>query len=296
MLVIITSPHRKAGLAYDLWRDHYGKDDADILVVRGPSTAFNPTLNPKIIEAALARDPQAAAAEWLAEWRSDLVTFLDRELIDAAMDRDVVARPPVPGLKYFGFADMSGGAHDSSTGAIAHAEGEIVLLDALIEIRAPHNPMQATGQIAELLKSYKLAAVTGDRYAAQWVVQAFAKCGITYAASERDRSAIYLDALPLFTSGRARLLDNARLAGQFANLERRAFSTGRDRVDHPPAGHDDLCNAAAGALTRAAGVKRIPIIAPIMVGTGQGRFAELGGMTQPWRGSMPPLIPNGGYR
>ena len=55
MLVIITSPHRKAGLAYDLWRDHYGKDDADILVVRGPSTAFNPTLNPKIIEAALAR-------------------------------------------------------------------------------------------------------------------------------------------------------------------------------------------------------------------------------------------------
>jgi hypothetical protein len=64
--------------------------------------------------------------------------------------------------------------------------------------------------------------------AANWVVEAFAKTGIRYLQSERDRSAIYLDALPLFTSGRARLIDNARLVAQFAALERRTFSTGRD--------------------------------------------------------------------
>jgi hypothetical protein len=65
--------------------------------------------------------------------------------------------------------------------------------------------------------------------------------------SERDRSAIYLDCLPLFTSGRARLIDNARLVAQFAALARRTFSTGRDRVDHGLSGRDDACNAAAGA-------------------------------------------------
>jgi hypothetical protein len=47
--------------------------------------------------------------------------------------------------------------------------------------------------------------------AAQWVVQAFRKCGINYQYSDRDRSSIYLDALPLFTTGFARLLDNKRL-------------------------------------------------------------------------------------
>ena len=47
-----------------------------------------------------------------------------------------------------------------------------------------------------------------DRYAAEWPVGAFRKCGSTLRASDRDRSAIYADALPLFTSGRARLLDN----------------------------------------------------------------------------------------
>ncbi|MBG0795857.1 hypothetical protein IYY11_21080 [Methylocystis sp. H62] len=66
--------------------------------------------------------------------------------------------------------------------------------------------------------------------------------------SERDRSQIYLDAMPLFTSGRVRLLDSQRLITQFAQLERRTSSLGRDRVDHPAAGHDDLCNAAALAL------------------------------------------------
>lgn len=58
--------------------------------------------------------------------------------------------------------------------------------------------------------------------------------------------------LPLFTSGRARLLDNQRLINQLANLERRAFPSGKDKIDHERGRHDDLCNAAAGALTLAA--------------------------------------------
>jgi hypothetical protein len=57
-----------------------------------------------------------------------------------------------------------------------------------------------------------------------------------------------MDCLPLFTSGRARLLDNPKLLSQFASLERRTFSTGRERIDPGP-GHDDLCNSAAIALS-----------------------------------------------
>lgn len=102
--------------------------------------------------------------------------------------------------------------------------------------------------MAATLKSYGLHETTGDRYAAEWVVDAFAKCGIKYKHSERDRSAVYLDALPMFTSGRVRLLDNARLVTQFASLERKTSSSGKDRVDHGPNGHDDLCNSAALAL------------------------------------------------
>jgi hypothetical protein len=121
-------------------------------------------------------------------------------------------------------------------------------LDCVVEVKAPFNPTEATKHVADILKSYRQTNTIGDRYAAQWVVDAFAKCGIQYRHSDRDRSAIYLDALPLFTSGRARLLDNRRLVAQFASLERRTSPIGKDRVDHGPSGHDDLCNSAAGAL------------------------------------------------
>ena len=78
--------------------------------------------------------------------------------------------------------------------------------------------------------------------------------------------AVYLNALPLFTSGRVRLIDNQRLAAQLASLERRTSPGGRDRVDHGPGGHDDLANAAAGALTLATAPNQTaPIVAPIIV-------------------------------
>jgi hypothetical protein len=35
-------------------------------------------------------------------------------------------------------------------------------------------------------------------------------------------------------------------------LERRTSPIGKDRVDHGPGGHDDLCNSAAGALVQLA--------------------------------------------
>jgi hypothetical protein len=83
------------------------------------------------------------------------------------------------------------------------------------------------------------------------VAEAFEAAGIEYRASSRDRSAIYADVLPLFTSGKLRLLDAARMAAQFAGLERRTGTGGRDRIDHGPSGHDDICLSVSGALTLA---------------------------------------------
>ena len=37
-----------------------------------------------------------------------------------------------------------------------------------------------------------------------------------------------------------------RLAAQLCSLERRTARGGKDSIDHPPGGHDDLANAVAG--------------------------------------------------
>jgi hypothetical protein len=258
IIIGISSPYRKSGLLYKKFRDHYGRD-GDILVIKAPTRALNPTIDQDIIDEALAEDPAAARAEWLAEFRTDIGGWADLALIEAAVDRGVTVRPPIPGTVYSSFSDPSGGQRDSFTMAIAHAEGNIAVLDLLLEIKAPFHSIAATELVADTLKSYGLQRTVGDKYGASWVIDAFRKCGVRYEASDRDRSAIYLDTLPLFSSGRVKLLDNKRLVTQFASLERRTSPVGKDRVDHGPGGHDDLCNSAAGALIQVAS-RRAPLV------------------------------------
>ncbi|MGH7913480.1 MAG: hypothetical protein ACREPW_02365, partial [Candidatus Binataceae bacterium] len=272
MLVGISTPYRRAGLLFDKFSESYGKDDPEVLVVRGTSRQFNENIRQRTIDDAMARDPDRAASEWLAEWRSDLSDFIDRELVESAVDAGVVVRPPVAGTEYAAFADPSGGRGDGFACAIAHAEGDVAVLDALYERAGAFDPSAVVREIAELLRSYGVSRLTGDKYAAGWPPEAFAKVGVAYQASDRDRSALYIDALPLFTSGRVRLLDNKQLVYQFASLERRTSRFGRDAVNHPADGHDDIANAAAGALVAVAGEAKPTLIrrSQLLTDTGAG--------------------------
>jgi hypothetical protein len=163
-------------------------------------------------------------------------------------------------LKYFGFCDPSGGSSDSMTLGIAHVivrsvnggkAQNFVILDALREIRPPFSPDRVVWEFSELLRAYGVSEVSGDRYAGAWVVELFSKNRISYRASEKSRSEIYLDFLPLLNAGRAELIDERRLVAQLCSLERKSSANGRDSVDHPRGSHDDLANAAAGALVLA---------------------------------------------
>lgn len=161
------------------------------------------------------------------------------------------------------------------------------MLDLLYERRSPLNPSEVGAEIVALMREYHVAKVTGDKYGAQWVTEAFAKAGVKYEQSERDRSVVYMDAMPIFASGRARLLDNPKIVSQFAALER-PFSTGRDRIDPGP-GHDDCANAAAIAMSFA-DLKKAPLqISDAVVARSRmpgGGFGH-GGRTPVWGGSVP---------
>jgi hypothetical protein len=251
MLVGISSPHRKAGLLYEKFKKHYGRDDDNVLVIKAPTSVLNPSLDATIISQALEDDPGAAAAEWLAEFRDDISGFADVVAIEAVVDRDITVRPPRPDIMYTSHVDSSGGVRDSFTCAVAHLEADVGVLDCIVEVRAPFNPSDATWQIATTLKSYRLHSTTGDKYGAQWVVDAFAKCGIQYEHCDQDRSGLYANLLPLITSGRLKLLDSKRLVSQLAGLERRSLPSGKTRIDHGVGGFDDVAVSCAGALVRA---------------------------------------------
>jgi hypothetical protein len=149
------------------------------------------------------------------------------------------------------FVDPSAGGGDSFTVAIAHREDERAVLDVVRERRPPFSPAAVVEEYAELLLTYGVADVVGDRWGGEFLRNEFRKRGIDYQPSALTRSDIYRELLGPINAGRVELLDVPRLLQQFTGLERRARSGGRDAVDHRPGGHDDLCNAAAGALLRA---------------------------------------------
>jgi len=251
ILIGISSPYMRAGFLYDQYKRYFGQDDGP-LVWQAPSRLMNPTLDEKLIKRLIVEDLEAGRAEWLAEWRQDLSSFLDLELIERAVVPGRYELPPMAGVRYTAFCDPSGGRGDAMTLSIVHTEGEKIVQDVLSIKQPPFDPAAAAAEFAETLKRYGIYNVKGDRYSGAWVSETFLKNGVSYDALDQNKNEIYLEFLPLLAQGRVELLDNRRLISELRNLERRTRTGGRDIVDHGPGLHDDAANATAGAVVLAA--------------------------------------------
>jgi hypothetical protein len=212
---------------------------------------MNPLLSEAMIERQMAEDREGGLAEWGGLFRSDVAGHLLPEWIDRVTIPSRFELPPQANFYYRAFTDVSGGARDSYTLSISHLEqkedGPVIVQDLLRIRRAPHDPHQVTREYSELLKEYRCLEVCGDKYSAQWSVQAFAEHGITYKQAELTASEIYLYVEALFARGQLELLDNSTLAHELKNLERRTRQGGRDQVTHGSP-HDDAANATCGSL------------------------------------------------
>jgi hypothetical protein len=132
------------------------------------------------------------------------------------------------------------------------------IVDALIAEFGMANPV-GLRELAGLkfsLKSYRCTTIRGDRFAGEWPREQLGKHGVEYAVADKTRSEIYLELLPLINSRRVALLDHQRLVTQLVGLERKTSRAGKDSIDHAQGGHDDVINAAAGAIVNAAKVVR----------------------------------------
>ena len=254
MLLGASSPYSRRGALWEAYKAHHGKDDSTTLVWQASTWLMNPTIGRADLEAEFQADPARASAEYGADFRTDVETFVSREVIDAAVASGRHELPRVSDLYYTAFVDPSGGSVDSMTLGIAHRDRDgRAILDAIRVRKPPFSPEAVVGEFCDLLKAYGIRKVTGDRYAGEFAREPFRKAGIVYELSDRPASDIFRDALPLLNSGKVELLDHSRLAAELIALERRTARSGKDSIGHPPNGHDDVAVAACGALLLASG-------------------------------------------
>lgn len=278
-LVCASSPYSRKGALWTAYKRYFGQPDPNVLIWQAPTRVMNPTVSQGWIDKQFELDPASAEAEYNAQFRSDIEAFIDRAVIEGLVMSGRHELAPSKSFSYFGFADPSGGGQDSYTFAVAHLEGEVIVLDCLREIKPPFSPRDATAELAALARSYGLSEVSGDKYAGQWPAEQWRAAGVSYRFSERSKSELYGELLPLLNAGKIELLDHPKLVNQLAGLERRTTrGSGRDVVDHPvgPAYHDDVANVLAGV---ASVVTRRPNL--LRVGTHVGDYT---GLTYPgWR-------------
>lgn len=259
-LYVMSSPYAKKGVLFDAFKaDHGPQGDPRVLVLQAPTLAMHRT--PKIereVEKAYRNDPEAAKAEYGAEFRDGISDFVSVEVVDACTDFGIAERPREPSVRYHGFVDPAGGTgKDSFTLAIAHevkdrkTKARTLVLDLVRAIKPPFSPSAACEEFSKILKAYGIHTVTGDNYADEWPKEMMRANGISYEKSDKVKNAIYAAFLPMLNSRSVRLLDHEVMRKELLNLERSTSQMGRDTINHPNNGHDDIINAAAGALLAA---------------------------------------------
>lgn len=164
--------------------------------------------------------------------------------------------------KYVLVIDAAQGASkgaDSFAACVAHEErrdeGRVAVQDFLFEATPPFSPRSVLAEIAAIARRYHVTRIHGDAHAAGFVAELLSGHGLTFVPLERDRSALYLDALSMLNSGQASLLDHAKQRRQILGLRRSLHSGGRVSVDHQRGQHDDVANVGLAALVVAFGVE-----------------------------------------
>ena len=251
MLLCASSPYARKGELWNAYRRHYGKEDSPVLVWQAATRTMNRRIPQRIIDEAIEADPASASAEYGAEFRTDVESFVLREAVEACITSKIVERVPEPINRYFGFVDPSGGSSDEMTLAISHYDypKQTVVIDALRWFKPPFSPEIVVSEFANTLKNYRVSTVAGDRYAGEWPREQFSKFGIKYEPCTKTKSELYTDLLPLINSARIQLLDYPKCTNQILSLERRTARGGTDSIDHPSGAHDDLANVVAGAAS-----------------------------------------------
>lgn len=168
------------------------------------------------------------------------------EMIMDSVERGVSSRPPGEGIEYFAFVDMSGGSSDDATLAIGHKDTDgCAVVDRVMNQgpQPPFDPRLAVVRFVDVLRSYGVNRVVGDRYAGETFRVDFRGLGVDYIVCSASTSANYESLEPRLNGGAVVLPDVPVLEQQLLGLIWRG-----GKIQHPGGEHDDFAAAVAGVV------------------------------------------------
>ena len=262
LLIGISSAYKKSGLLWRKFDENFGKESDTVLVIKAPTMTMNPSIDRAEVERAMLEDPVGGSAEWLSQFREDISGFVSLEVVNGCTAFGIIERPPAEGITYFLFFDIANGGSggDSAAVAVAHKDhdGNKLILDYLREFKAPFSPSVFLDAVAAVADRYRISDCWADGFAKGLVGDRLKDHNKRFCDAPLVKSAIYAEILSWLNSYSVIMLDSQRLRSQLLSLDRRPGAAGKEIIEHPRRlhAHDDVANAACGALMLAAAAAR----------------------------------------
>ena len=185
----------------------HGNDESEEICWLATSQTMNPALPSKIVTAAMERDPQRRTS------RVQLcLARRHRELCATRVDRG--------GRGWRGGSGAVGGWRLILGISTPHRERKKIPLQRafhiliMIRLSSMHSSQpnllltrktSTFREVSWLLKSYGVTSCVGDKYAAGYNIEDFARCGLEYTYCDKDTSKYdYIESLHVFTGPRLR--------------------------------------------------------------------------------------------
>jgi len=256
-LIGITSAYVRDGCAFETDRDHFGRPDSPVLVVRGSTEQFNPNIDRAWLERERKRvGPNVFAREYLAEWQDAVTAGWFGDVISRCVDTGRESSEPIEGNLYVAAIDAAFKG-DKFALAIAHLEQRdgrpVVVLDRAVSWKASGggalNVAETVAEVSELIREYRGAAFA-DQFSFVPLRELFRQCGVDLTEvpwTQSSKPQMFGRVRAGMTDGAVRLCDDAELISEFHSIQGKLLKSGGERLE-ARVGHDDLVHASVMAL------------------------------------------------
>lgn len=241
---------------YDEFWESIKRGDRASWIAREYTTFDNPILmnNPKskakLDEIIKNAPPEVVAQEYWNKRIATLNRAFDPKAVKDCRKAGFTQLPRIPNTFYAAFVDASGGGQNSYSISVMHKElrdGQEIYIQDYKASKAFAHTKATTRDYAEVLKSYGVYMVTGDRYAGNWCAEEFLSNGIAYEVAELHKSDIYRDASIVVNQRRLEYLDFADTELQLIAIEYKVVGD-HYKYEKPRTINDDSANVTCGNI------------------------------------------------
>jgi hypothetical protein len=269
--IAATSAGAKRGWVWDVYSQLGAKPHAHVLVCRGPTTFFNPSVSLKQLARIRERDPARYRREYEFEFSDSVSAWISAEHVDACARSSAAPLPPRSGVTYVAGCDF---AFQRAAAVLTMAHEETgddgapkFVVDAVVRmVPMPGEPLDApelVRRFADVMREYGCYRAVADQFAIVPLQGEFKRHGIELVeetATSRSKYDHFTRLKEALIARRVSLPRHDVLLRELRDLQEISTGGGNVRIDHASGGSSDAACATAWALAALAlgGSRRRP--------------------------------------